>query len=171
MCVIYIPGYSVSVICQRFALHALFMFYSVQCDELQLTSTLVKSEYSYFDPTTLSTWAGLQHWKIKPVKLKGQLLITRCLTLSTHVVLHFFLHWSTIRVLFLCLSPWYPPINRFLHASCAKNGAIKPIKVALVAKRFINPRRACAARVTVLGLSVRPSVTTFSATTRNKQVK
>jgi condensin complex subunit 2 len=43
---------------------------SVQCDELQLTSTLVKSEYSYFDPTTLSTWAGLQHWKIKPVKLK-----------------------------------------------------------------------------------------------------
>ena len=36
----------------------------------------------------------------------------------------------------------------------------------------INPRRACAARVTVLGLSFRLSVclsvTTFSATTRNK---
>ena len=37
---------------------------------------------------------------------------------------------------------------------------------------LINPRRACAARVTVLGLSfclsVRLSVTTFSAATRNK---
>ena len=37
--------------------------------------------------------------------------------------------------------------------------------------RFINPRRACAARVTVLGLcvcvSVCLSVTTFSATARN----
>ena len=34
---------------------------------------------------------------------------------------------------------------------------------------LVNPRRACAARVTVLGLSV--SVTTFSATTRNKAAK
>jgi hypothetical protein len=89
---------SISVFYQGFALHTLFMFYSVQCDELQLTSTLVKSEYSYFDPTTLSTWAGLQHWKIKPVKLKGQLLIITYLTLSTHVVWHFFLRWSTIHV-------------------------------------------------------------------------
>ena len=46
-------------------------------------------------------------------------------------------------------------------------------------KYIINPRRACAARVTVLGLSFRPSVclsvclsvTTFSATTRNKAAK
>ena len=41
--------------------------------------------------------------------------------------------------------------------------------------KVINPRRACAARVTVLGLSFRLSVclsvTTFSATTRNKAVK
>ena len=40
---------------------------------------------------------------------------------------------------------------------------------------LINPRRACAARVTVLGLSFRLSVclsvTTFSATTRNKAAK
>ena len=42
---------------------------------------------------------------------------------------------------------------------------------------FINPRRACAASVTVLGLclsvclSVVLSVTTFSATTRNKAAK
>ena len=35
----------------------------------------------------------------------------------------------------------------------------------------INPRRACTAMVTVLGLSVCPSVTMFSATTHNKQVK
>ena len=33
--------------------------------------------------------------------------------------------------------------------------------------QFINPRRACAARVTVLGLCVCLSVTTFSATARN----
>ena len=33
---------------------------------------------------------------------------------------------------------------------------------------LINPRRACAARVTVLGLSFCLSVTTFSAATRNK---
>ena len=33
---------------------------------------------------------------------------------------------------------------------------------------IINPRRACAARVTVLGLSFCLSVTTFSAATRNK---
>ena len=45
--------------------------------------------------------------------------------------------------------------------------------------RIINPRRACAARVTVLGLSFRLSVclsvclsvTTFSATTRDKAAK
>ncbi|CAI8051869.1 Condensin complex subunit 2, partial [Geodia barretti] len=59
---------------------------SVQCDELQLTSTLVKSEYSYFDPTTLSTWAGLQHWKIKPVKLKDAKTIKskrpKCMTIN-----------------------------------------------------------------------------------------
>ena len=39
----------------------------------------------------------------------------------------------------------------------------------------INPRRACAARVTVLGLSFHPSiclsVTTFSPATRNKMAK
>ena len=39
----------------------------------------------------------------------------------------------------------------------------------------INPRRACAARVTVLGLSFRPSVrlsgTPYSGTTRNKAAK
>ena len=34
-------------------------------------------------------------------------------------------------------------------------------------QNIINPRRACVARVTVLGLSV----TTFSATTRNKAAK
>ena len=36
---------------------------------------------------------------------------------------------------------------------------------------FINPRRACAARVTVLGLCVCVSVTTFSAATRNETAK
>ena len=41
---------------------------------------------------------------------------------------------------------------------------------------LINPRRACAARVTVLGLSVRPSVRPsvqypYSGTTRNKAAK
>ena len=36
---------------------------------------------------------------------------------------------------------------------------------------IINPRRACAARVTVLGLCVCLSVTTFSAATRNETAK
>ena len=35
----------------------------------------------------------------------------------------------------------------------------------------VNPRRACAARVTVLGLCVCVSVTTFSAATRNETAK
>ena len=49
------------------------------------------------------------------------------------------------------------------------------IHIGLQLCGLINPRRACAARVTVLGLSVRLSVrlsvTKFCATTRNKQVK
>ena len=51
-----------------------------------------------------------------------------------------------------------------------------PKEVSPVRIHFINPRRACAARVTVLGLSVRPSVrlsvclsvTTLRATRRPK---
>ena len=30
-----------------------------------LTSAVVQSDYSYFDPSTFSTWAGIQHWKMR----------------------------------------------------------------------------------------------------------
>ena len=42
---------------------------------------------------------------------------------------------------------------------------------AHTATDVVNPRRACAARVTVLGLCVCLSVTTFSAATRNETAK
>ena len=49
------------------------------------------------------------------------------------------------------------------------------VAVTVVVGIIINPRRACAARVTVLGLSFLPSVrlsgTPYSATTRNKAAK
>lgn len=34
--------------------------------ELCLSDTIQLSEYSYFNPTVLSTWAGPQHWKLRP---------------------------------------------------------------------------------------------------------
>ena len=33
--------------------------------ELCLTDTIQLSEYSYFNPTVLSTWAGPGHWKLR----------------------------------------------------------------------------------------------------------
>ena len=58
-------------------------------------------------------------------------------------------------------------------------GSITPALYMVVMRggvvTLINPRRACAARITVLGLSVLPSVrlsgTPYSATTRNKAAK
>ena len=53
-------------------------------------------------------------------------------------------------------------------------GIVNRVAKSEIGEKVINPRHACA-RVTVLGLSfrhsVRPSVTTFSATTRNKPAK
>ncbi len=44
---------------------------------LCLTEALAPSEYSYFNPAVLSTWAGPQHWKLCPRNTqkaaKGQL--------------------------------------------------------------------------------------------------
>ena len=79
------------------------------------------------------------------------------------------------------VSPFLPryclPVQTSLQSTAtsptAKHTCTCTMYVA--AHTVINPRRACAARVTVLGLSfcpsVRLSVTTFSATTRNKAAK
>ena len=44
--------------------------------ELCLTDVLEPSEYSYFNPTVVSMWAGPQHWKLRPrnreMKTDGQ---------------------------------------------------------------------------------------------------
>lgn len=34
--------------------------------ELCLTDNIQVSEYSYFNPAVLSTWAGPNHWKLRP---------------------------------------------------------------------------------------------------------
>ena len=51
--------------------------------EMFVTTTLVTSEYSYLDCTALSGWAGLQHWKMKPVKNKGESIFLQSVYLST----------------------------------------------------------------------------------------
>ena len=38
--------------------------------ELCLSEALQLSEYSYFDPVVMSTWAGPQHWKLRPRNTK-----------------------------------------------------------------------------------------------------
>ena len=62
-----------------------------------------------------------------------------------------------------------------LSNDCARRCRLYEASDWASARTVINPRRACAARVTVLGLSFRLSVclsvTTFSATTRNKAAK
>ena len=58
-----------SVLCR---LHILTLFHSYAqlahtvAGELCLTDVLELSEYSYYNPNILSTWAGPQHWKLRP---------------------------------------------------------------------------------------------------------
>ena len=45
-----------------------YLFVSSFCDkegDLRLSEALAPSEYSYLNPSVLSTWAGPLHWKIK----------------------------------------------------------------------------------------------------------
>ena len=88
---------------------------------------------------------------------------------------------SVPHAFFSCTRMYLPTNLRMRNATYSArrvyNNLYKPTARTLVP--FINPRRACAARVTVLGLSVRPSVrpsvrlsgTPYSSTTRNKAVK
>ncbi len=40
---------------------------------LVLAEAIQKSEYSYFAPSVLATWAGPKHWKIQPKKYNRKL--------------------------------------------------------------------------------------------------
>jgi hypothetical protein len=44
----------------------IYVYYSSDMREFSLSDAIELSEYSYFNPMFLSTWAGPHHWKLKP---------------------------------------------------------------------------------------------------------
>ena len=54
-------------ICEKLRLMIIiYVYYSSDMREFSLSDAIELSEYSYFNPMFLSTWAGPHHWKLKP---------------------------------------------------------------------------------------------------------